>query len=88
MHSYIIRRPPPLSDKTPIVNAELCCTSGDMHSQKGTCNASFVPAALASSTIPSTLHDPVSNIQSTEWNRTTVSKRSDPKVNTRENAAI
>ena len=70
---------PPLSDQPPTASTELCCTSGDTHSQKGTYNTSFVPAALASRTCQITVKDPVSYIQSTEWNSTNVSKRSDKK---------
>ena len=64
------------------------CASGDTHSQKGTYNTSFVPAALASCMFQITVQDPVSHIQSTECNNTTVSKRSEPKVHTTENASI
>jgi len=48
--------------------------SGDTHSQKGTYNTSFVPAVLASCTFQITEQDPVSYVQSTEWNSTSVSK--------------
>jgi len=63
----------------PTASAELGCTSGDTHSQKGTYNTSFVSAALASSAFQITVQDLVSSIQSTEWNSTNVSKRSDKK---------
>ena len=43
----------------------------------GTFNTSFVPAALASCTFQMIVQDPVSYIQSIEWNRITVSERSD-----------
>jgi len=60
---------PSLSDKPSTASAELCCTSGDTHSKnKGTYNTSFVSAALASCKIQFTLQDPVSHIQSIEWN--------------------
>ena len=51
---------PPLSDKLPMVSAELSCTSGDMHSQKGIYNGSFVLAAQASCTFQINKQDPVS----------------------------
>ena len=48
----------------------------------------FIPAPLASSTSQITPQDPVSYIQSTEWNSNTTSKRSDRKLYTTENASI
>ena len=61
-----------------------------MHSQKGTYNASFIPSALASYKHQITLQNPVSQIQSTEWNNTNItkSKWSGPKVYTSETIAI
>jgi len=47
------------------VITELCCTSCDTHSQKGTYNTSFVPAALASCTFQIIKQDPVSYVQRT-----------------------
>ena len=61
---------------------------GDTHSQKGTYNTSFVPAALASCTFQITVHNPASYIRSTERNSTSVSKRSDPNLYISENAPI
>jgi len=55
---------------------------------KGTYDTSFVPAALAFYTFQITVQDPVSYIQSTERNSTNVSKRSDQKIYTNENAPI
>jgi len=49
---------------------------------------SVFPAALAPYTFKITVQDLVSYIQSIEWNSTTVSKRSDRKLYTSENAAI
>ena len=60
-------------------------TPGDTHSQKGTNNTSFVTAALASYMFQITVQDPVSHLQSTEWNSITISKRSNSKVYTSEN---
>ena len=57
-------------------SAELCCGSGYTHSQKGTYNTSFVPAAP----FQLTLQDPVSYVESTAWNSTSVSKRSDKNI--------
>ena len=63
---------PPLYHKPPTASAELCCTSGDTHSQKGTYNVSFIPTGLVSCTFQITIQDPVPQIQSTEWNGTTI----------------
>jgi len=62
MHYYIIS---PLSDQPPTPSEELCCTSGDMHSEKRTYNTSFVPAALASCTFQIIVQDPVPYVQRT-----------------------
>ena len=85
LHCYIIT---PLCDKQLAASAKLCCTFGDRRWLKGTYNTSFVPAALASCRFQITVKDLVSYNQSTEWNSTTVSKRSDPKVCTSENVLI
>ena len=69
----------PLFDKLPTANAELRCTSGD---------TSLVPAALASRTFQITVQDPVSYIESTEWNSTTVSKWCDLNRYNSETTAI
>ena len=65
MHCYIIS--PSLSDKPPTASVELYCT----------CSTSFVPAALVSCTFKITVQYTVSYIQSTEWNSTSVSERSE-----------
>jgi len=88
LYKYTLPLSPSLSDKLPTASAELCCTSGDTHSQKGTYNTSFVPAALASCTFQIIIQDPVSYVQSTEWNSTSVSKRSDRNMCTSEIAPI
>jgi len=69
-------------------SAELCCTSGDTHSQKGIYNTSFVPAVLASCTFPITVQYPILYTQSTEFNSISVSKRSDRKIYTSDNVPI
>jgi len=48
----------------------MCCVSDDTHSQKGTYNTSFVPAALASFTFQIIVQYLVSYIKSIEWNST------------------
>jgi len=48
----------------------------------------FCLAALASCTFQIIIQDPVSYLQSTEWNSTIVSKRSDRNIYTSENAPI
>ena len=67
-------------------SAELCCTFGNRYSQKGTCNTSFVPAALASCTSEIIVQDPASAFKLKTLS--TVSKLSEPKVHTSEAAAI
>ena len=72
--------------RQPTASAELCCMSGDTNSKKETCNTCFVSATLASCKFQIIVQDPVSHIQSTEWNSTTVYKRSDLNIYTSENA--
>ena len=50
--------------------------------KRETYNTSFVPAALASCMFQITVQDPVSYIQCTEWNGTTVFKRFGRKIYT------
>ena len=47
-----------------------------------------VPAVLASCKFQIIVQDPVSCVQSTEWNSSSVSKRFDRKIYTGENAPI
>ena len=62
---------------------------GDTHSQNGTYNTSFFQLHwLVSSTFQINKQDPISHIQSTEFNKTTVSKQSNPKLYNSGNAAI
>ena len=74
--------------KPPTGSVELCCTSADIHAQKWTYNSSFVPATLSACTFQITVHDPVSHIQNTEWNSTTISKWSNPKLYISDKATI
>ena len=46
------------------------------HSQRGTYNTRFVPPTLSSCRFQVAVQDPISYIQTIEWNSTTVSKRS------------
>ena len=75
---------PPLSDKPPTVSAEHLVTHTHKREHKMSVlfQLQWLPVRFRS------LHDPVSYIQSTEWNSTTLSKQSDPKVYNSENAAI
>jgi len=55
-----------LSDKPPTASVELCCKSGDMHSQKDIYTTGLVPVALSSCMFQFTIQDPVSHIQSSK----------------------
>ena len=87
-YDFVIDYTPIIQNKPPTASAELCCTSGDVHSKKGTYNTNFVPAALSTCTFQITIQYPVSYIQCIEWNSSNVSKRSDRKIYTREHAPI
>ena len=84
MHCYIISLSLSLSLTNRIQRVQNC----DTHSRKGTYNTSFIPAALASCTFKITVQDPVSYVQSTEWDSTSISKPPDRKIYTSENPPI